>query len=139
AQASRLLAREPALFSEMTMPVTLYDPTLRDGTQCEGLSLSAEVKVGIACRRDALGIGCIEGGWPGSNPKDAEFFRRIARVPLQHAMIAAFGMARHAGGSCADDANCRALVDAETPVVTLVGKSSTLHVDRVLRTTRDEN
>jgi len=123
----------------MNMPVILYDTTLRDGTQREGLSLSAEDKVRIACRLDALGIGCIEGGWPGSNPKDAEFFRRIAGVPLQHTKIAAFGMTRHAGGSCADDANCRALVDAETPVVTLVGKSSTLHVDRVLRTTRDEN
>src|SRR5439155_5861492 len=139
AKATRPLAREAALFLEMNMHVILYDTTLRDGTQREGLSLSAEDKVRIACRLDALGIGCIEGGWPGSHPKDAEFFRRIARVPLQHTEIAAFGMTRHAGGSCADDANCRALVDAETPVVTLVGKSSTLHVDRVLRTTRDEN
>src|SRR5438132_6181902 len=117
----------------------LYDTTLRDGTQREGLSLSAEDKVRIACRLDALGIGYIEGGWPGSNPKDAEFFRRIADVPLHQAKIAAFGMTRHAGGDCAEDGNCRALVDAGTPVVTLVGKSSTLHVDRVLRTSRDEN
>src|SRR5438105_1545998 len=117
----------------------LYDTTLRDGTQREGLSLSAEDKVRIACRLDALGIGYIEGGWPGSNPKDAEFFRRIAGVPLHHAKIAAFGMTRHAGGDCAEDGNCRALVEAGTPVVTLVGKSSTLHVDRVLRTSRDEN
>src|SRR6184192_3688716 len=117
----------------------LYDTTLRDGTQREGLSLSAEDKVRIACRLDALGIGYIEGGWPGSNPKDAEFFRRIAGVPLQQAKIAAFGMTRHAGGDCAEDGNCRALVEARTPVVTLVGKSSTLHVDRVLRTSRDEN
>src|SRR3989440_2421563 len=69
----------------------LYDTTLRDGTQREGLSLSAEDKVRIACRLDALGIGYIEGGWPGSNPKDAEFFRRIAGVPLRQAKIAAFG------------------------------------------------
>src|SRR5437870_9927429 len=117
----------------------LYDTTLRDGTQREGLSLSAEDKVRIACRLDALGIGYIEGGWPGSNPKDAEFFRRIAGVPLRQAKIAAFGMTRHAGGDCAEDGNCRALVEARTPVVTLVGKSSTLHVDRVLRTSRDEN
>src|SRR5438132_1521544 len=117
----------------------LYDTTLRDGTQREGLSLSAEDKVRIACRLDALGIGYIEGGWPGSNPKDAEFFRRIADVPLHQAKIAAFGMTRHAGGDCAEDGNCRALVEAGTPVVTLVGKSSTLHVDRVLRTSRDEN
>src|SRR5256886_537239 len=92
-----------------------------------------------ARRLVALGIGYIEGGWPGSNPKDAEFFRRIAGVPLQQAKIAAFGMTRHAGGDCAEDGNCRALVEAGTPVVTLVGKSSTLHVDRVLRTSRDEN
>src|SRR5213596_1971488 len=117
----------------------LYDTTLRDGTQREGLSLSAEDKLRIACRLDALGIGYIEGGWPGSNPKDAEFFRRIAGVPLRQAKIAAFGMTRHAGGDCAEDGNCRALVEAGTPVVTLVGKSSTLHVDRVLRTSRDEN
>src|SRR6266699_3667466 len=117
----------------------LYDTTLRDGTQREGLSLSAEDKVRIACRLDTLGIGYIEGGWPGSNPKDAEFFRRIADVSLHQAKIAAFGMTRHAGGDCADDGNCRALVEAGTPVVTLVGKSSTLHVDRVLRTSRDEN
>src|SRR5207249_6903105 len=78
----------------------LYDTTLRDGTQREGLSLSAEDKVRIACRLDALGIGYIEGGWPGSNPKDAEFFRRIAGVPLRQAKIAAFGMTRHAGGDC---------------------------------------
>src|SRR5216110_3564292 len=121
------------------MNPTLYDTTLRDGTQREGLSLSAEDKVRIACRLDALGIGYIEGGWPGSNPKDAEFFRRIAGVPLRQAKIAAFGMTRRAGGRCAEDGNFRALVEAGTPVVTLVGKSSTLHVDRVLRTSRDEN
>ena len=121
------------------MDVTLYDTTLRDGTQREGLSLSAEDKVKIARRLDALGVSYIEGGWPGSNPKDAEFFRRMERVPLRQAKLAAFGMTRRAGSRCADDANCRALVDAGTPVVTLVGKSSTLHVDRVLRTSRDEN
>src|SRR5438046_1109784 len=121
------------------MDVTLYDTTLRDGTQREGLSLSAEDKVKIARRLDALGVSYIEGGWPGSNPKDAEFFRRMERVPLRQAKLAAFGMTRRAGSRCADDANCRALVDAGTPVVTLVGKSSTLHVDRVLRTSRDGN
>jgi 2-isopropylmalate synthase len=121
------------------MDVTLYDTTLRDGTQREGLSLSAEDKVKIARRLDALGIRYIEGGWPGSNPKDAEFFRRIAQVELRQAKIAAFGMTRRAGSCCADDGNCRALAEAETAVVTLVGKSSTLQVDRVLKTSRDEN
>ena len=121
------------------MTLYLYDTTLRDGTQREGLSLSVDDKVKIARRLDALGIHYIEGGWPGSNPKDAEFFRRIRQEPLRHAKVAAFGMTRRAGSACEDDRNLAALLAAETPVVTLVGKSSTLHVDRVLETTRDEN
>jgi 2-isopropylmalate synthase len=123
------------------MDVRLYDTTLRDGTQREGLSLSVEDKVKLARRLDELGIDYIEGGWPGSNPKDAEFFRRLrgGGVSLRHAKAAAFGMTRRAGGRCETDPNIQALVEAETPVVTLVGKSSTLHVDRVLETTRDEN
>src|SRR5947207_3120729 len=117
----------------------LYDTTLRDGTQREGLSLSVDDKVKIARALDRLGISYIEGGWPGSNPKDAEFFRRMRETPLERARIAAFGSTRRAGVRCEDDANLRALVDAEMPVVTLVGKSSTLHVERILETTRDEN
>src|SRR5438309_7576300 len=117
----------------------LYDTTLRDGTQREGLSLSVDDKLKIAHRLDELGIHYLEGGWPGSNPKDAEFFRRIRKEPLRHAKIAAFGMTRRANGRCEDDPNLTALLQAETPVVTLVGKSSTLHVERVLGTTRDEN
>ena len=117
----------------------LYDTTLRDGTQREGLSLSVDDKVKIARRLDDLGIHYLEGGWPGSNPKDAEFFRRIRKEPLGHAKIAAFGMTRRANGRCEDDPNLTALLQAETPVVTLVGKSSTLHVERVLGTSRDEN
>src|SRR5690242_1726736 len=121
------------------MQIALYDTTLRDGTQREGLSLSAEDKVKIARELDRLGVPFIEGGWPGSNPKDAAFFERITRVPLRAARIAAFGSTRHAHSDCAGDANIQALVAAETPVVTLVGKSSTLHVARVLETTREEN
>lgn len=117
----------------------LYDTTLRDGTQREGLSLSVDDKVKIARHLDDLGIHYLEGGWPGSNPKDAEFFRRIRKAPLGHAKIAAFGMTRRAHGRCEDDPNLTALLEAETPVVTLVGKSSTLHVERVLGTSRDEN
>ena len=117
----------------------LYDTTLRDGTQREGLSLSVDDKLKIAHRLDELGIHYLEGGWPGSNPKDAEFFRRIRKEPLRHAKIAAFGMTRRANGRCEDDPNLAALLEAETPVVTLVGKSSTLHVERVLETSRDEN
>jgi 2-isopropylmalate synthase len=119
--------------------ILLYDTTLRDGTQREGLSLSAEDKVKIARELDALGIRYIEGGWPGSNPKDAEFFQRIQQVELRQAKIAAFGSTRHAKNTCENDPNIRALVEANTPVVTLVGKSSTLHVEKVLETTLEEN
>jgi 2-isopropylmalate synthase len=119
--------------------IFLYDTTLRDGTQREGLSLSAEDKLKIAHMLDDLGVHYIEGGWPGSNPKDAEFFQRIRETPLRQAKVAAFGSTRHAGGTCEHDANIRALVEAQTPVVTLVGKSSVLHVERVLETTLDEN
>src|SRR5437667_10001164 len=117
----------------------LYDTTLRDGTQREGLSLSVDDKVKIARRLDDLGIHYLEGGWPGSNPKDAEFFRRIRQERLGHAKIAAFGMTRRANSRCEDDSSLTALLEAETPVVTLVGKSSTLHVERVLETSREEN
>jgi 2-isopropylmalate synthase len=119
--------------------IQLYDTTLRDGTQREGLSLSAEDKVKIARELDNLGIQYIEGGWPGSNPKDAEFFQRIQQFELKHARVAAFGSTRHHKNTCDDDPNIRALVEANTPVVTLVGKSSTLHVEKVLETTLDEN
>jgi len=119
--------------------ILLYDTTLRDGTQREGMSLSAEDKVKIARELDALGIHYIEGGWPGSNPKDAEFFQKIQHVELKNAKVAAFGSTRHAKNTCDDDPNIRALVEANTPVVTLVGKSSTLHVEKVLETTLDEN
>ena len=121
------------------MRVSLYDTTRRDGTQREGLSLSVEDKVKIARVLDELGVAYIEGGWPGSNPKDAEFFARISRRPLGQARVAAFGSTRRAGARCEGDQSIEALVAAETPVVTLVGKSSTLHVERVLETTRVEN
>src|SRR5690242_19035186 len=122
-----------------TMELLLYDTTLRDGTQREGLSLSVDDKLKIARRLDELGIQYIEGGWPGSNPKDAEFFRRVKQEPLRQAKVAAFGMTRRAGQRCEDDANIAALLEADTPVVTLVGKSSTLHVERVLEVSREEN
>jgi 2-isopropylmalate synthase len=125
--------------SAAASPIRLYDTTLRDGTQREGLSLSVEDKVKIARLLDGVGVHYIEGGWPGSNPKDAEFFRRLKREPPGRARIAAFGSTRRAGVRCEEDGNLRALEEAETPVVTLVGKTSTLHVERVLETTRDEN
>ena len=123
----------------MMTRVHLYDTTLRDGTQREGLSLSASDKVKVAARLDAFGIDTIEGGWPGSNPKDAEFFQRVSTHPLRRARIAAFGSTRRVGVSCAEDPSLRALVAANTPVVTIVGKSSAAHVTLVLETTRDEN
>jgi 2-isopropylmalate synthase len=119
--------------------IQIYDTTLRDGTQREGISLSCEDKVRIARRLDALGVTFIEGGWPGSNPKDAEFFERARDLPWENARIAAFGSTCRVGGGPEDDANIKALVDARTPVCTVVGKTWTLHVTDVLRTTLDEN
>ncbi|MBC8075065.1 MAG: citramalate synthase [Chloroflexales bacterium] len=121
------------------MQISLYDTTLRDGAQREGIAYSCDDKLKIARELDALGVHYIEGGWPGSNPKDAEFFARVGELNLRHARVAAFGATRHADASCEHDANIRALEQAHTPVVTLVGKSWTLHVERVLETTRDEN
>ncbi|MFQ5923591.1 MAG: citramalate synthase [Anaerolineales bacterium] len=120
-------------------PIQIYDTTLRDGTQREGISLSCDDKLRIASRLDRLGVAFIEGGWPGSNPKDAEFFDRAKEMVWETALIAAFGSTRRAGNAPEDDPNLRALLDAETPVCTVVGKSSTLHVTEVLRTTRDQN
>ncbi len=121
------------------MTVELYDTTLRDGAQMEGMSLSVEDKLKIARKLDELGVHYIEGGWPGSNPKDAEFFVRAQSLHLQNARLAAFGSTRRAGGDAASDANLRALLDARTPVVTLVGKTNDMHVREVLETTHEEN
>ena len=113
-------------------PVFIYDTTLRDGAQREGISLSLNDKLKIARRLDAFGVHYIEGGWPGSNPKDAEFFRAVREIPLQQTKVAAFGATRYKDSSVEEDANLQALLEAETPVVTLVGKSWTLHVHDVL-------
>jgi 2-isopropylmalate synthase len=119
--------------------IQIYDTTLRDGTQREGISLSCEDKLRIASRLDDLGVAFIEGGWPGSNPKDVEFFERARTLQLKHALISAFGATCRAQGSPEDDANIAALLDAQTPVCTVVGKSWTLHVTDVLRTTYEDN
>ena len=118
------------------MKLSLYDTTLRDGTQREGLSLSLEDKLRIAKLLDEFGVSHIEGGWPSSNPKDTEFFRR---AKLKRSKLAAFGSTRKAGTTCRSDRNLRALLRTETPVVTIVGKSSKFHVRRVLRTQQSEN
>jgi 2-isopropylmalate synthase len=121
------------------MQVQLYDTTLRDGAQMEGISLSVEDKVKIARKLDELGVHFVEGGYPGSNPKDAEFFARMKTVALQNARLVAFGSTRRAGGRAEDDASLQTLVDAGTPVVTIVGKANDVHVRDVLETTEEEN
>jgi 2-isopropylmalate synthase len=121
------------------MKIFVYDTTLRDGTQGEGISLSCNDKLRIAQKLDDIGVDYIEGGWPGSNPKDAEFFDRLDELDLKHTKIAAFGSTCRAGSQPEDDANIQALLDANTPVCTLVGKTWTLHVTDVLQTTLDEN
>ena len=119
--------------------VRLYDTTLRDGLGMEGLSLSVEDKLAIAHRLDEIGVDYIEGGYPGSNPKDAEFFARMRDVQLRHAKLVAFGSTRRVGGDTASDPALNALLESGTPVVTLVGKSSAKQVREVLETTEEEN
>src|SRR5262245_41184380 len=119
--------------------IKIYDTTLRDGTQGEGVSFSMEDKVRLASRLDALGVHYIEGGWPGSNPKDLRFFRRMQDVTLKHARLAAFSMTRRAGGTAASDVNMQALIDGGAPVATIVGKSWDFHVTDALGTTLPEN
>jgi len=121
------------------MTTLLYDTTLRDGTQGEGVNLSVEDKLRIAHRLDEFGMHYIEGGWPGSNPKDAEFFARARALQFKHARLAAFGSTRKANACVEHDPQIRLLLDAATPVVTLVAKTSTLHVRHVLETTLEEN
>ena len=125
--------------ARMTTHVTIYDTTLRDGTQGEGISFSSADKIRIAERLDAFGVHYIEGGWPGSNPKDMEFFELARQRQFKHAKIAAFGSTRRAKTTCAQDAQIQTLEKAGTPVVTMFGKTWALHVTEVLRTTLEEN
>lgn len=119
--------------------VRIYDTTLRDGTQGEGIALSVADKLHITERLDGFGMDYIEGGWPGSNPRDAAYFAEARGLRLRHARLAAFGSTRRAGRDCASDPQVGALLDAQTPVVTLVGKTWLLHVTEILRTTAEEN
>ncbi len=119
--------------------IQIYDTTLRDGTQSEGFTLSSNDKVRIAHRLDDLGMAFIEGGWPGSNPKDVEFFERARDLEWKNSLIAAFGSTCRVKGGPEDDANIKALLDSHTPVCTLFGKTWTLHVTDVLLTTLDDN
>ncbi len=119
----------------------VFDTTLRDGAQREGITYSANDKLTVARLLDEVGVGFIEGGWPGAMPKDTEFFARAAKgeLVLKHAKLVAFGATRKAGSKASDDRQVLALRDAQTEVVTLVAKSDVWHVERALRTTLEEN
>lgn len=123
----------------MAERIQLFDTTLRDGTQGEGISFSADDKIRIAQRLDAFGIDYIEGGWPGSNPKDVEFFERVREAPLQHARLSAFGSTRRAGIAAEDDANLQAIVASGAGAASIFGKSWDFHVTNALGTTLEEN
>ena len=129
-------ATEPGALPEA---VEIYDTTLRDGAQLEGISLTVDDKLRIAEQLDRLGVHYIEGGWPGANPKDVEFFQRAAtELDLEHSKLVAFGSTRRVGGDAADDVTLGNLLDAGTDVVCIVGKCSAYHVTEALRTGTDE-
>jgi 2-isopropylmalate synthase len=123
----------------MKPDVEIYDTTLRDGSQGEGINFSVSDKLRIAERLDAFGMHYIEGGWPGSNPKDIEFFDQARSRKFRRARLAAFGSTRRKGVSVEQDEQVRLLIEAQTPVVTIFGKTWLLHVKEVLRTTPEEN
>ena len=123
----------------MSKQILVYDTTLRDGTQREGISLSCDDKLRIAQRLDDLGVDYIEGGWPGSNPKDVEFFERIGELKLKNAKISAFGSTCRVDKKPADDENIEAMLNSGTSVCTVVGKTWDLHVRDVLKTSLQEN
>src|SRR5688572_9131998 len=116
----------------LSSPLEIYDTTLRDGAQAEDVSFSAEDKVRVAQKLDELGVQFIEGGWPGANPKDIEFFRIIKTVPLKYATVVAFGSTRKASNPVQKDATLQALLSAETQTITIFGKSWTFQVTDAL-------
>ena len=121
------------------MRVSVYDTTLRDGSQGEGVNFSLHDKLLLTKRLDELGIDFVEGGYPLSNPKDAEYFQSVRGLKLSHAQVVAFGMTRRKNSMAADDIGLRALLDAETPAVTIVGKTWDFQVTEIINTTLDEN
>jgi 2-isopropylmalate synthase len=123
----------------MKPEIEIYDTTLRDGSQGEGINFSVQDKLRIAEKLDSFGVHYIEGGWPGSNPKDIEFFNEARHKKFKKARLAAFGSTRRKDVAVEDDEQVRLLFEAETPVVTIYGKSWLLHVKKVLRTSPDEN
>jgi len=125
--------------SIMTKSIQIYDTTLRDGTQAENFNLSVSDKIRISHKLDELGIDFIEGGWPGSNPLAVEFFKSMQDETLKHAKLAAFGATRLFTNSCEEDKNLKALIDANTPVITIFGKSWDIHVHDALRIELEDN
>lgn len=123
----------------MTEKLTIYDTTLRDGSQAENFNLSVEDKLRISLKLDALGIDFIEGGWPGSNPKDVEFFKEVQNYNFTHAKITAFGSTRNFNNPTEQDKNLQALLAAKTSTITIFGKSWGVHVRDALRISRDDN
>ena len=123
----------------MNKKIEIYDTTLRDGTQAEDFNLSVEDKVRITLKLDDLGVDYIEGGWPGSNPKDEQYFREIQNYSLNHSRIAAFGSTHHARHHAHEDQNLKALVAAKTPVIIIFGKTWEIHVKDVLRISPERN
>src|ERR1043165_2862410 len=123
----------------MKPELEIYDTTLRDGSQGEGINFSVADKLRIAEHLDAFGVHYIEGGWPGSNPKDIEFFAEAKKKHYKHARLAAFGATRRKDVAVAQDEQVRLLLEAETPVITIFGKTWLLHVKEVLRATPEEN
>ncbi len=119
--------------------IEIYDTTLRDGSQGEGINFSLADKLAIARRLDEIGVDFIEGGYPLSNPKDAQFFERVRDAGLAHSKVVAFGMTRRRGMTAAADPGMKALLDADTPIVTIVGKTSAFHVSDILGVSREEN
>ena len=119
--------------------IAIYDTTLRDGSQGEGVNFSLQDKLMITARLDELGVDYIEGGYPLSNPKDSSYFRAVSELSLRHTKVAAFGMTRRRDLAAEDDQGMKALVAARTPVVTVVGKTWDLHVREVLGVSLDEN
>ncbi len=120
-------------------PVLIYDTTLRDGTQGENISFTAEEKLRIAHKLDDLGVHYIEGGWPGSNPRDMRFFKLAETIQFKNARLAAFGSTRRAGNTPNDDPNLHALLDSGTDCVTIFGKTWDLHVEQIMENTLDQN
>ncbi len=133
------MPKEGKIIGDTKLDVVIYDTTLRDGSQGEGISFSSDDKLKIAQKLDYLGVSYIEGGWPGSNPKDLEFFRLVQELELKNAKIAAFSSTRKPGITISQDSNLKSLLEAGVSVATIVGKTWDFHVHRALETTLEEN